>query len=135
MKIDFDEMKKILSTFIDADTPYITLKDLGFTGDHPDEDERFLFHFSLLVESGFISDQNLQTDSLEALGVVFYSSGYGWAANPIRLTMAGHDFAKTINQKPILDRMKKELSDAPFDLVKKVAEQWFSTLLKNKLDL
>lgn len=135
MKIDFDEMKRILSAFIDADTPYITLKELGFTGDNPGEDERFLFHFSLLVESCFISDQSLCTDSLEALGVVFCNPGFGWRAYPIRLTMAGHDFAKAINQKPILERMKKELSDAPFDLVKKVAEQWFSALMKDKLGL
>lgn len=135
MNIDFDEMKNILSAFIDANTAYITLKELGFPSDDVDEAERFLFHFSLLVESGFISDQNLRADSLEELGVVFYGSAYGWKAIPLRLTMTGHDFAKAIHQKPVLERMKKELSDAPFSLAKKVAEQWLSTLLKDKLGL
>lgn len=135
MKIDFDEMKNILSVFIEADTACITLQDLGFFSKNDDEVELFLFHFSLLAEAGLISDQELQVGSLKALGVVFYVGGVGGAAIPIRLTMEGHDFAKALNQKPVLERMKKELSDAPFGVVKKAAGQWFSKLLEEKLGL
>lgn len=135
MKIDFDEMKKILSAFIEADTAYITLRDLGFFDKEGDELECFLFHFNLLAEAGLISDRKLQTGSLEALGVVFQSAGIGGRAIPIRLTMEGHDFAKALNQKPVLERVKKDLSDAPFGMVKKIAGQWFSKLLEDKLGL
>lgn len=135
MRIDFDEIKEILSVFLEADTACITLQKLGFPYDDWDKDERFLFHFSLLVESGFISNRNLQVDSLEGLGVVFHSAGFGCRAYPIRLTMAGHDFAKALNQKPVLERVKKELADAPFEVVKKASSQWFSKLLEDKLGL
>lgn len=133
MKIDFDEIKRILSVFIEAKTAYITLNDLGFPDEDWDKEEFFLFHFSLLAESGFISNQNLQADSLEALGFVFHSHGTGGSNLPIRLTMEGHDFAKALNQKPVLERIKNELSDAPFGVVKKIAGQLVSKLLEDKL--
>ncbi|WP_421238538.1 hypothetical protein [Aeromonas enteropelogenes] len=135
MKIDFDEMKKILSVFLEANTACITLQNLGFFSMKHDETELFLFHFSLLAEAGLISDQALSSNSLEALGIVFHSGGVGGRALPIRLTMAGHDFAKALNQKPVLERIKKELSDAPFGVVKKAAGQWFSKVLEDKLGL
>lgn len=135
MQINFDEMKNILSVFIDANTPYITLRELGFFTKEGDEFDCFMFHFNLLTEAGLISDRKLRVGSPEALGVVFTSTGFGGRAVPIRLTMEGHDFAKALNQKPVLERIKKELSDAPFALVKQAAGQWLSKLLKDKLGL
>ncbi|EHK1092708.1 DUF2513 domain-containing protein [Salmonella enterica subsp. enterica serovar Poona] len=135
MKIDFDEINNILSTFIDADTPFITLRELGFFTKEGTELNSLIFHLNLLVETGLISNRKLETGSMECIGVVFHSTNIGGRAIPIRLTMAGHDFAKSLNQIPILERIKKELSDAPFELIKQAAGQWAEKLLKDKLGL
>lgn len=135
MKIDFDEINNILSTFIDADTPFITLRDLGFFTKEGVELDSLIFHLSLLVETRLISNRRLETGSLEHIGVVFHSAGMGGRTIPIRLTMEGHNFAKSLGQKPILEKIKKELSDAPFELIKRTAGQWAEKLLKDKLGL
>lgn len=61
--------------------------------------------------------------------------GFAGAAIPIRLTQDGHDFAEALNQKPILERLKQELTDAPFDLVKDISKTWLTKQIKDRLGL
>ncbi|ENZ3206736.1 DUF2513 domain-containing protein, partial [Salmonella enterica] len=61
--------------------------------------------------------------------------GIGYRRVKIRLTQDGHDFANALNQRPVLERIKKELADAPFELVKDVSKQWLTQFIKNRIGL
>lgn len=135
MQIDFDEIKRILAVFIEAPTPFITLKDLDFFSVEGEDADKLVFHLLLLVENGLISNRKLETGNPECIGFVFTNRSIGGRAIPIRLTQDGHDFASALNQQPIFERVKKELAEAPFEVVKDVSKRWLGKLMKDKLGL
>lgn len=135
MQIDFDEIKRILAVFIEAPAPFITLKDLDFFSVEGEVADKLIFHLLLLVENGLISNRKLETGNPEFIGLVFTNRSIGGRAIPIRLTQDGHDFASALNQQPILERVKKELAEAPFEVVKDVSKRWLGKLMKDKLGL
>ncbi|WP_208952215.1 DUF2513 domain-containing protein [Rahnella sp. ChDrAdgB13] len=135
MQIDFDEIKRICSVFLDSPEPFISLGEIGFDTAEGDEEKRLVFHTLLLIENGLISDSKLRTRDPSYIGLVYTSKGIGWKITSIRLTQEGHDFAKALYQKPVLERIKKELADAPFELVKNVSKQWLTKVIKDKIGL
>ncbi len=135
MQIDFDEIKRILAVFIEAPAPFITLKDLDFFSVEGEAADKLVFHLLLLVENGLISNRKLETGNPEFIGLVLTNRSIGGRAIPIRLTQDGHDFASALNQQPILERVKKELAEAPFEVVKDVSKRWLGKLMKDKLGL
>ncbi|WP_367672743.1 DUF2513 domain-containing protein [Serratia symbiotica] len=135
MQIDFDEIKRILAVFIEAPTPFITLKDLDFFSVEGEDADKLVFHLLLLVENGLISNCKLETGNPEFIGLVITNWNIGGGEIPIRLTQDGHDFASALNQQPIFERVKKELAEAPFEVVKDVSKRWLGKLMKDKLGL
>ncbi|EKP1575259.1 DUF2513 domain-containing protein [Salmonella enterica] len=136
MKIDYEELKRLLAVFLDSPEPFITLCDLGInTVDGKEEEDKLIFHTLLLVENGLISDSHLCTGDPHAIGLVYTSRGIGYRRVKIRLTQDGYDFANALNQRPVLERIKKELADAPFELVKDVSKQWLTQFIKNRIGL
>ncbi|EEG3121732.1 DUF2513 domain-containing protein [Salmonella enterica subsp. enterica] len=135
MKIDFDELKRLLTVFLDSPGPFITPGDTGLTSVEGEQQDKLIFHMLLLVENGLISDSKLRTGDPQAIGLVYTSRGIGYRQVNIRLTQDGHDFANALNQQPVLERIKRELADAPFDLVKDVSKQWLTTFIKDKIGL
>ena len=135
MKIDFDELKRQLSLFLDSPGAFITLDDLGYDTAEGDREQRLLFHTLLLVENGLISDSKLRTGEPTYVGFVYSMNKIGHRNVRIRLTQEGHDFAKALYQQPVLERIKKELADAPFELVRDVSKQWLTKFIKDKIGL
>ncbi|ELI8291993.1 DUF2513 domain-containing protein [Yersinia enterocolitica] len=135
MQIDFDVIKKITTVFLDSPEPFITLKELNFFNVEGEEENVLIFHLLLMVENRLISNRNLETGHPKAIGIHFAARGAAGAAIPIRLTQDGHDFAKALNQKPIFERLKQELTDAPFDLVKDISKTWLTKQIKDRLGL
>jgi hypothetical protein len=127
MKIDLDEIKRMLNVFLDTQDAFITLNELGVKT--VSDEDKFIGHLLLLVEGGYISNRNLETGSPKAIGLHTNMRGWDYAITPIRLTQSGHDFAKILNQKPVLERLKKDAMDAPFSLLQKLgnalAEKYF----------
>lgn len=135
MKIDFDELKRQLSLFLDSPEAFITLDDLGYDTAEGEREQRLLFHTLLLVENRLISDSKLRIGDPACVGFVYSSRGIGYRNVKIRLTQDGHDFAKALYQKPVLERIKKELADAPFELVKDVSKQWLTKVIKERIGI
>jgi hypothetical protein len=129
MQIDLEEIKRMLNTFIESPVTFITLEDMGIGTLEDYEFDKFIGHFLLLVEGEYISGQSLNTGDVEDVGLIPAQVGYTWGAVPIRLTQKGHDFAAVLNQKPVLERLKKEAQDAPLSLLRMLgnalAEKYF----------
>lgn len=135
MKIDYDYLKEILSAFSNSDKPSITIRDLGFYEKNQEELSKLIFHLTLLVDQGLIRDRELKHSSLEDItGIYFSGDGipHGGECDMV-LTSEGYDFANALNQKPVLERIKKELSDAPFTVVKQIASKWLTKIFTDKL--
>jgi hypothetical protein len=135
MRIDFDNLRTILSTFLDSPASYITIKNLGFYDLEGADRDKLAFHLLLLVENRLISDLDLNTGHPEYIGLVYAHGRLSGGEVPIRLTQDGHDFAKVLNEKPVLERIKKDLTDAPFDLVKEIGKKWLTQLIEQKLGI
>ncbi|HFU8129608.1 TPA: DUF2513 domain-containing protein [Escherichia coli] len=137
MKIDYDEIARIFDVFLEADTAFIRLEDVGWDRSqrHSDSHQKLVFHLLLLVENGFISNRYLETGTAKSIGLTPTSLGYSYSGTSVRLTQDGHDFAKALHQKPILERIKQHLADAPMTLVTDVGKQWLTSFLKKKLGI
>lgn len=133
MKIDYDELARILEVFLDSNDAFITLSDIGINTSH--DEQKLIFHLLLLTENGLISNRNLETGSPKCIGLIPTTKGFVWNAIPIRLTQTGHDFANALHKKPILERIKNEFADAPFDVVKDISKSLLAQFFKNKLGM
>ncbi|ORM62021.1 DUF2513 domain-containing protein [Pantoea rodasii] len=135
MRIDFEELKRILTIFLDSKDSFITLGDLGFATATGEDEQRLIFHTLLLVENGLISNWRLLTRDPCSIGFVYRGMNIEWRKVPIRLTQDGHDFAMALNRNAVMERIKRELADAPFDLVKDVSKQWLTKLIRDKIGI
>jgi len=142
MKIDIDYIAKILDVFIKADTSHISIPDLESNGinlcheEAPKKiNEKFLFHIQLMVENGLVSNQDLYFNGLKSIGIIMGGGGgVNLTGVPIRLTQQGHDFAKALNNKDVLLKLKDELKDAPFKVIFDGSQKLLTHFLKKKLD-
>lgn len=137
MKIDYDYLKELLSTFLNSDKPSITIRDLGFYEKNKEDLSKLIFHLTLLVDQGLIRDSGLNYSSFKDItGICFGGDGiiHGGECDMV-LTSEGHDFAIALSQNPILERIKKDFSEAPISAAKQIATKLFTKLLKDKLGL
>lgn len=136
MKPNYDMIKELLGVFLESDRTFLTIDDVIACTDSGIIDEEFLFHFLLIVENGLISNKNLICNNPSDVGLSFGLNGDVIKYSvPIRLTQSGIDFANALNQKPVLEKVKQELTDAPFAFVKTVAGKLFNKILSEKLGL
>ncbi|EAA4756843.1 DUF2513 domain-containing protein [Shigella sonnei] len=135
MKIDYDEVLSILTTFQDAETPFLTLQDLGMAEAEGGEKDKKVFHLMLLADNGSIVNGDMQSETPKYIGFFFHSLGVGFRNTPIMLTQQGHDLANALRKKPILERIKKEFTDAPFDLIKEVTKSMLTRFVKERIGI
>lgn len=140
MKVDLDYFSKFLSVFIESDNAFITIKILEGNGfplnidDHGNQ--KLIFHLGIALDNGFIGTEfkNIAFNLKDIFLSIERNGTVSASVVGLRLTQRGHDFSKTLNNKEVLERLKTEFNDAPFDVVfdggKKLIEHFF----KKKLD-
>lgn len=140
MKIDIGYIRAILNVFLEAPTAHITIEDLKSSGiDYKDKsgdiDQKFLFHFQLLIENQLIGKQSLKYADLEAMGFVQCMGG-DWAicALNLRLTQNGHDFAAALSNKEVFSKLKEEFKEFPFKVIFESSRKLLEHIAKKKMD-
>ncbi|MGR6863426.1 hypothetical protein ACU5EH_25520 [Aliivibrio salmonicida] len=140
MKIDLDYMRKMLDVFIDNPKAVTTYEDLEKVGikmssvENPSKfDDTFIFHISLLVENGFISNMQLETHSLKAIGLQINYGHDGYSSTDMRLTNKGIDFAHLLNQSEVFENLKANFKSAPFEIMLSAGKELASGFMKKKV--
>ncbi|CAK3017352.1 DUF2513 domain-containing protein [Vibrio crassostreae] len=140
MRIDVQYISSLLSVFLDSEKAHITLSAFEtagvkiYTDDRKGLDEKFIFHAQLLVENGLVSDKDLRSESLNTFGISYNKSGGFIVERDIRLTQKGHDFASALNNKEVLEKLKTELTNAPFRVLFDGSQKLLEHYLTKKLD-
>ncbi|CDT98147.1 conserved hypothetical protein [Vibrio coralliirubri] len=142
MRIDLDYFRQLLDVFIEAETAHITYADMKNSGitifDDEDNDiinQKFLFHLQLLIDNKLISTYDMACDSLRDFGISMYLDGeVGMCDADIRLTQAGHDFASSLHNKEVIEKLKSELKDMPFKIIFEGGQKLLQHYAKKKLD-
>ena len=138
MNIDFEYVSKILNVFINSDKAHLSIVDLnnaGIDSGDPTIDQSFIFHMQILLDNNLISDQNGESCGLQTIGVGLNGNNtYRRLITNIRLTQNGHDFAKALNNKEVLLKIKSELKDAPFKAIFDGSQKMLTHFLKKKLE-
>lgn len=140
MKIDLDYMRKVVDVFINAPTATIELSDLEKAGinfesvENPNKfDDKFMFHFSLLVENGLISNVKLESYDLKALGLHVGYTHDNYSTIPLRLTQSGHDFASMLNQSEVFENLKSNFKEMPFEVMIDAGKSLATAFMKKKV--
>lgn len=140
MKIDLDYMRKVVDVFINAPTATIELSDLEKAGINFESvenqnkfDDEFMFHFSLLVENGLISNVKLEGYDLKALGLQVGYTHDCYSSVPLRLTQSGHDFASMLNQSEVFENLKSNFKEMPFEVMIDAGKSLATAFMKKKV--
>lgn len=140
MKIDLDYMRKVVDVFINAPTATIELSDLEKAGINFESvenqnkfDDEFMFHFSLLVENGLISNVKLEGYDLKALGLQVGYTHDCYSSVPLRLTQSGHDFASMLNQNEVFENLKSNFKEMPFEVMIDAGKSLATAFMKKKV--
>lgn len=138
MNIDFEYVSKILAVFISSDKAHLSIVDLnnaGIDSGEPKIDQTFIFHMQILLDNNLISDQDGMSNGLQTIGVGLNGNNtYRKLITNIRLTQNGHDFAKALNNKEVLLKIKSELKDAPFKAIFDGSQKLLTHFLTKKLE-
>jgi len=139
MTPNIDYVSRLLDVFINSNKAHISIDEIKLSGikitEQSSLDEEFLFHLQLLLENGLISNRDLHFDGLTSIGIIFGSMGnVTIKSKPIRLTQRGHDFAKSLQNKEILLKLKTELKDAPFKTIFDGSQKLLEHYFKKRLD-
>lgn len=133
MQTDLDYLKGMLNVFISSKGPLIAATDLKDAG-YDISTEKGLFHYYQLIERGFISNHFLETGDPKKLGLAIgLNEIRGWSAN-IRLTSSGQEFAETLQQKNVFEKLKS-ISDQPISVLKEVGVELLKSYAKKKFGL
>jgi hypothetical protein len=130
---DLDYIKGMLRVFLDSETPLISINDLASAGYDISTDVG-IFHYMLLIEQGFISDAGLCSSNLGSLGLIQTLDGMEVYDADIRLTASGTEFASTLDNKDVFEKLK-EFSNEPISVMKDVGAELLKAYLKKKLGL
>lgn len=133
MRKDINYIKGMLKVFLDSETPLVSIDALRVAGYDVNTDVG-IFHYMLLIEQGFISDVNLSYSSLESLGLIQTLDGMEVYDADIRLTASGMEFASTLENKDIFDKLK-DFSNEPISVIKDIGVELSKAYLKKKFGL
>ncbi|MDO6766068.1 DUF2513 domain-containing protein [Agarivorans sp. 1_MG-2023] len=138
MNIDLQYISKLLNVFIESDKAHLSIVDLNSAGIDSGDSlvcEEYIFHMQILLDNKLISDENGNANGLKTIGIGLNGNKtYRKLITNIRLTQDGHDFAKALNNREILDKLKTELKDAPFKAIFEGGQKLLQHLAKKKLD-
>lgn len=134
MKIDLEYMRLFLKVFVDSPEPFISTGELVRKGFIINKDKG-LFHILLLCEQGFISDMNGRTGNPEYLGLTPGMGGaFYYGDTDIRLTAKGLDFAQSLEDKDVFEKLKG-ISNAPISVIKDVGLELLKSYAKKQFGL
>jgi len=133
MQTDLEYLRGMLGVFIESDKPLITATELEGAG-YDISSEKGIFHFYQLIEKGFVSNHCLETGNPNLLGLsIGVSQIRTWPAN-IRLTSSGQEFAETLHQKDVFEKLRG-ISDQPISVLKEVGKELLISYAKKKFGL
>lgn len=133
MKTDLDYLRGLLNVFIDSPNPLISTQELADAG-YDISEERGLYHYLQLIERGFVSNEHLEMGKPKPLGLIMAINGVSyWIAN-VRLTSSGEDFAATLRQQDVFEKLKG-ISDQPLSVIKEVGIELLKSYTKKKFGL
>ncbi|MGR5367556.1 DUF2513 domain-containing protein [Photobacterium damselae] len=142
MKIDVSYLKQLLGTFSDSDKAHITWSEIEDRGIiivdvEPFRviNETFLFHIQILLDNKLISNRHNKCESIEDVGICFgMGQTFLLCDTPLRLTQKGHDFASALANKDVFEKLKTELTNAPFRILFDGSQKLLEHYLTKKLD-
>ena len=139
MKVDLEYMSELLGVFQDSENAHIafndlTAADIGVIA-NDEVSQKFIFHMQLAIDNQLIGNKDGLVFNLKGIGLTQTLSGSSViCAVPIRLTQAGHDFASTLNNKEVLEKLKTEFKDAPFKIIFEGGQKLLQHFMKKKLE-
>lgn len=130
MKIDQDYLKRLLETCQASEKPTFDIEDLKADGfDY--NDKQFEFHMAILVDQGFIE----QDDGDPGFGLAKSLDGFlSWSVLPLRLTASGHQFIEALSNKEVWAAIKSGFKDASITTLKTVSLKLLEGYAKKKID-
>jgi hypothetical protein len=136
MKIDITVLANILEAFLEAEKPSITLDYILNKSGFKLSDDKFIFHYRLIIENLLVSDELFRTGNNESAGLLHdRSDTYSVIpGHKIRLTQKGHDLALSLNNREVLAKLKSELKDAPFKTIFDGSQKLLQHYFKKKID-
>jgi hypothetical protein len=134
MKIDHEYLKKLLEACQASDKPTFDIEDLKAAGfDY--SDLQFEFHMAILVDQGFIQ----QDDGDPGFGLTKGIDGFvSWSVLPLRLTASGHDFIDSVQNSDVWSKTKdavQKVGGVGFDLFIQIAKAEARRFALEKLGL
>jgi hypothetical protein len=141
MKVDLDYMKEIFSVFIGSDNAHVTLHDLAadnlpLTDENGKANQKLLFHLQIFLDNYFIGTSTDNTaHNLKDIGISGTDTDLSCSIRELRLTHHGHDFANTLQNKAVFERLKSEFKDAPFNVIFDGGQKLIQHYFKKKLDI
>lgn len=133
MRIDIEYLKGLTGAILDSKTPFISLDELANEGFDVSTDKG-LFHYMLLVEQGFISDESLDTSNIETLGFIQTMGGIEVFDASIRLTASGLEFASALENKSVFERLQ-QIGQEPLSVIKDVGVELLKSYAKQQFGL
>ena len=140
MKVDLDYMGEILAVFIESDEAHTTFndfaaKDLKLQNDNGETNQKLLFHIQIAIDNYFLGTSTSNTiHNLKDIGISATDTELALSIRKMRLTQRGHDFAKTLQNKEVLIKLKSEFKDAPFNVIFDGGQKSLQHYFKKKLD-
>ncbi|SGZ19227.1 hypothetical protein [Moritella viscosa] len=140
MRTDLDYIKKLLDIFNTSTTALITIAEIKNAGiaihnEDTNIEEKFYFHFMILVEEKLVTNKNLSNTNMQDMGVS--SSDLGISINEhheIRLSKYGRDLSSSLEDKGVLNKLKSELPNAPFKIIIEMGQKLLEHYIKKKID-
>lgn len=127
MIINLEYTCKLLQTFENAKTPFITFSDFKVPLDN-----EFHFHYLNLIENRLITDVNL---SNMKMGICRAEDGVSFLEGiEIRISQNGHDFLCALKNKTILKQLTDDFKDAPFKSIFEISQKLLEHYFKKKID-
>ena len=140
MKVDLDYMKDIFAVFVSSENAHVTLNDLAaenmlLSDEHGKTNQKLLFHLQIFLDNYFIGTSTANTaHNLKDIGISGTDTEISCSIRELRLTHRGHDFANTLQNKAVLEKLKSELKDAPFNVIFEGGQKLIQHYFKKKLD-
>lgn len=141
MRRDLDYLAGLLNVFVEAETAYVTLQEFSdkdfvdFKADSGEKLEKFIFHCELLMDVGLIANDSGYARGIDDIGITRTNNHVMYVSSRcVRLTSQGHDFASSLNNREVLEKLKRELSDAPFKAIFEGGQKLLSHYLNKRLE-
>jgi hypothetical protein len=118
MQIDYDYLKQVLEAFAAAPRPTTDIEELEANGINCESDA-FLFHMGILQDKGLVEQPNGE----RGFGAIrSVDNRISWAAVPLRLTAAGHEFLDGLRNQQAMSVLKQKFMHAGIDTARTVVK-------------